>query len=197
MNKPKDKGYYNRVHTPETLRKFYKGLFKERNDVLLNMIKSMLPDKVNVLDIAAGSSYIAEELIKSEKVVSYTWNDFNPMLVDLVSKRINDYRFKIEDFDAEDQTIDFSNFNLVICISLEHIVRDFELLDRIKEGTFVAISSPNFGGTAHVRHFETCDDFENRYSKYINVLKSKTITNSNNRKMKFVIVGIRNKRVRK
>tara|TARA_R100000008_G_C3585755_1_gene172128 strand:- start:1378 stop:1956 length:579 start_codon:yes stop_codon:yes gene_type:complete len=191
MTKPKDKDYYNKSHTPETLLKFYKGLFKERNDVLLNMIKSMLPDKVNVLDIAAGSSYIAEELLKSEKVVSYTWNDFNPMLVDLVSKRINDYRFKIEDFDAEDQTIDFSNFNLVICISLEHIARDFELLDRIKEGTLVALCSPNFGGTAHVRHFKTYEDFENRYSNYIDVLKNKTINSDNRKKQKFILVGIR------
>ena len=191
MKKPKDKDYYNKAHTPETLRKFYKGLFKERNDALLNMIKSILPDKVDVLDIAAGSSYIAEELLKSEKVVSYTWNDFNPMLVDLVSKRINDYRFKIEDFDAEDQTIDFSNFNVVICISLEHIARDFELLDRIKEGTLVVICSPNFGGTSHVRHFKTCDDFEKRYTKYIDVLKNKTINSGNRKKQKFILVGIR------
>tara|TARA_B100000029_G_scaffold384784_1_gene380373 strand:+ start:1619 stop:2212 length:594 start_codon:yes stop_codon:yes gene_type:complete len=194
--KSQPKEYYKSVHTPKSILKFWSGTYKLRSDILFEELEDMLPEEIHVLDLAAGSSYMAEKFLELENLKSYTWNDFNPVLIDVVKSRVSDPRFVIDSFDAEDKKIDFSKFNVFICVSLEHLVNDFSILERLPEGCVIGICSPNFGGEEHVRFFSRFSKFKKRYKYLMDVKGGRSIKHSETR-TKFILYGKRNKRMRK
>ena len=174
--------------TPETLMMFWNGTYKKRNDALFKHMQPYLPDHAYVLDLAAGSSYLAEKFLTLENVKSYTWNDINPVLINMVDNRVADERFKIDNFDAEDMLVDFSNFNVFICVSLEHLENDISIMDRLSKGCIVGLCSPNFGGKEHVRSFKTACEFQERYKDYIDPIEEYGIRHAKNGR-KFILIG--------
>ena len=192
--KSKPKEYYDSAHTPESILKFWAGTYKLRSDILFEELKNLLPEEIHVLDLAAGSSYMAEKFLELDNVKSYTWNDFNPVLIDVVKNRVSDPRFVIDSFDAEDKAIDFSKFNVFICVSLEHLVNDFSILERLSVGCVVGICSPDFGGPEHVRFFKHFSEFKDRYKYLVDIKGGETINHGKTRN-KFILSGKRSKRV--
>ena len=116
-------------------------------------------------------SYIAERLLTRPRasIESYVWNDFNPKLVETVKRRVSDSRFKIDPFDADADDVSLEKYDVFICISLEHIEADIEILNRLKSGCVVSICSPNFDDPAHVRVFTSMKQFRDRYSPVIKI----------------------------
>jgi 2-polyprenyl-3-methyl-5-hydroxy-6-metoxy-1,4-benzoquinol methylase len=171
---------------------YYTGNYKRRNDVLYSLIETLIPDNAKILDIAAGSAYLAERLLKLEKVSKYVWNDINPEIIEDVESRISDSRFEINTFNANDPNIDLSEFNVVICLSLEHLENDLDLINQFEKGTLFAICSPNFDSKHHIRFFEKIAGFEKRYSKFILTNGTATVINRiNDNKVfkKYIICG--------
>lgn len=167
MRKSKDSSFYRDLLSCKELRRYYGGHWAERNDILIEQLSPYLPAESHVLDLAAGSSYIAERIIKNERVKSYTWNDFNPKLQTLVSTRISDPKFEINAFDADDTSEDLSRYNVFICVSLEHIEKDREILSKLSTGCVVSICSPNVPDPSHVRIFQEMSEFISRYEDLI------------------------------
>lgn len=120
----RDKSWYQEKSTKEHVMRYYKGEYKKRNNIMISLIKNLIPEEWNelkIIDVAAGSSYVAEKLLLTNKVSKYTWNDFNPIIIDIVKDRINDSRFEITSYDIEKDYVNYSDYNLFICNSLEHI----------------------------------------------------------------------------
>tara|TARA_Y100001973_G_scaffold105998_1_gene181437 strand:- start:8971 stop:9552 length:582 start_codon:yes stop_codon:yes gene_type:complete len=188
--KSQGREFYEGVHSEDEMERYNQGLYAERNDIVLEQLSSCLPDSAKVLDLAAGSWYIAERLIRDDRVQSYTWNDFNTKLVKAVREKISDERFSIDPFDADDSEISLNEFNVFICISLEHIEKDLEILSKLLPGTTVSICSPNFDSKGHVRHFSSMREFKSRYEHLIDVQHEKTY-HCKKVLQKYVITGVR------
>lgn len=171
---------------------YYSGNYKKRNDLLLSFLEPYIPEECVVLDIAAGSGYIASELLKNKKISKYYWNDINEIIIEDVKSRINDEKLEFAIFNANKPKINFDKINLFISLSLEHIKNDINLLKKLKTGTLIAICSPNFNSFQHFRHFEKLEDFENRYEDLIDILGSATIYNRKSKTKlikKYIICG--------
>lgn len=173
---------------------YYEKNYKKRNDILLSLINPYIPENCVVLDIAAGSAYVASRLLENDKIKKYYWNDINEEIIQDVNNRINDTRFEIKSFDANKPKINFEEINLFISISLEHIEKDLKLIKNLNKNTLIAICSPNFDSKQHVRFFENMETFEKRYSDLIDITANATIINKiseNKIRKKFVICGFK------
>ena len=186
-----DSAYYEDFHTEEELHRYNEGLYAARNRIVLDHLSSMLPEQSHVLDLAAGSWYIAYRLLKDDRVASYTWNDFNPKLVKLVKRRLSDRRFYVDPFDADDSECSLDEFNVFICISLEHIEKDLEIISKLKPGTIISICSPNFDCDGHVRHFESIQDFKSRYETAMSIEQESIFKHGDSGRLKYVITGVK------
>lgn len=61
-------------------------------------------------------------------------------------------------------------YGLVICFEvLEHVQNDLTLLQRIRPGTRVLLSVPNFNDPYHVRYFKNKDEVWERYSQVVRI----------------------------
>ena len=77
---------------------YYTGEYKKRNDILFSILQNFIPENAEILDLAAGSSYLAERLLTIDSIKSYTWNDFNKNIAEIARSRISNTKFKIEIF---------------------------------------------------------------------------------------------------
>jgi len=173
---------------------YYTGNYKKRNDLLLTMIEPYIPEDCVILDIAAGSGYIANKLLENEKVIKYYWNDINEIIIEDVKQRIDNKKIEFAIFDANKPKINFEEINLFISISLEHITNDKKLLRNLKPNTLIVICSPNFDSHQHVRYFEEMKNFEKRYEDIIDIVANATIINKKSKSKiikKYIICGFK------
>ena len=187
----KDSEYYEGTHSEKQFMIYHSGKYAKRNEVLIGQLLSVMPPSAHVLDLAAGSSYIAERLLTRavSSIASYTWNDFNPKLVESVKSRVCDPRFSISPFDADADDVSLKKYDVFICISLEHLEADIEILSKLKPGCVVSICSPNFDDPAHVRVFTSMEQFRERYSPVIKISHEKICRNG--REEKYVVTGVK------
>lgn len=187
----KDSEYYKGAHTEEEFMIYHSGKYAKRNEVLIGQLLSVMPPSAHILDLAAGSSYIAERLLTrtADSIASYTWNDFNPKLVETVKDRVSDPRFVIDPFDADADDVSLKKYDVFICISLEHLEADIEILSKLKPGCIVSICSPNFDDPAHVRVFTSMKQFRERYSPVIQISHENICRNGHEEK--YVVTGVK------
>ena len=188
MRKSKDIDFYRDLLDEEQLLRYYRGRFAARNDVIIRHLSGLIPSEARVIDVAAGSSYIAETLLRDDRVVSYDWNDFNPKLQNLVKDRIQDERFKITPFDVDSDDYCLDKYNVMIGVSMEHLEKDLECIEKMPSGSLISICSPDLIDPAHVRHFKSLSDMGERYSPYI---EFEIMEEYRNRITKFIITGYR------
>lgn len=136
------------------------------NEVISNLTKD---DKI--LELGCGTGQLAEMIIKGGfKYVQGV--DFSDEAIKIAKQRIqadfflcdlNLYRFYI-DYDTVIATEVF-----------EHITTDLEIISRLKKGTKVIFSVPNYNNAAHVRFFETSEAVSERYGSLFEDYKVATI----------------------
>jgi hypothetical protein len=167
--------YDEKISSEEDVLIYYTGIYKQRNDFIFNMIKKEvnLTGK-NILDLAAGSPYLAELFCK-EPIGRYCMNDFCDIVRKVAVKRISSPMFSTDSFDLENikHIIDY---DIVICVSLEHIENDIQLISGIEKGTKVLLCSPDFDASGHIRFFKNVNEFKKRYENLIEIKETHTIT---------------------
>jgi hypothetical protein len=193
-----NRDWYEKVMTPDNIKKYYLPPYSTRNDALFQIMKDSLPSEMSVFDFAAGSCDMARNFLGLNNLKKYYWNDFNRNLCKDVEQRINKIElnvaksFDISSFNVENilEYRDFlKNCNVIIGVSMEHIKNDIEIIKEIKSGSLVGLASPNFGGESHYRFFENINDFKNRYINLIDISSEDTILIPNSQYKKFVICG--------
>ena len=184
----RSKAWYDEVITPDNLEKYYQGAYASRNIELYRLVEPMLPGQANVLDIASGCSFNAGQFLANQNVKKYTMNDFADIVRLDACARIKDERFSVCERDAEQLGFNFSEHNVVICVSLEHLENDLQLIERCKPGTLMVLGSPNGDARAHVRFFMDISGFMKRYEGLVDIKASATSGSGRGRE-KYIICG--------
>lgn len=187
-----NKQEYNDVITLDNAKKYYSGMYKDRNlkvvEIINNTIKNNYKNTpIKILDLAAGSAQIAELLLKeNNNIIQYVWNDFADNVISYAKTIINDERFIINTDDCMNIK---GNYDIVICNSLEHILDDIKLLNNFSDDTFFCICSPNFNSKGHYRFFNNVNKMINRYSFIFRNLNYSIIKCTNKKSEKYLLYG--------
>jgi SAM-dependent methyltransferase len=115
-----------------------------------------------VLDMGCGAGHLAH-LLADRGLEHYTGFDFSALRLEQARRVVPQFRFEVADAYTTDlfETVDY---NTVVCTEfLEHLDGDLEILGRLRRGTRVLGTVPNYDAYGHVRFFDTKDEVEARY----------------------------------
>ena len=73
---------------------------------------------------------------------------------------------------------------------LEHIENDISVLCRLRPGTYVLATVPNFAATGHVRHFDSEFAVRRRYESALDSLRVDSLLENERGKTYFIVEGV-------
>lgn len=116
-----------------------------------------------VLDIGCGPGQVAS-LLCDKGIPHYVGVDFSPARVEQARSVCPRYRFEVADV-FETDLLDMWTYDCVLIMEfLEHVERDLDVLRKLKPGTRVIATVPNFPARGHVRYFDSVDSVRDRYA---------------------------------
>ena len=125
-------------------------------------------------------------------ITNYKGFDFSPIAVGLAKKNNEKYSGNFVVDNAYTSQLYNYDYNIVVILEvLEHIERDFLVLNKISKNTSIIFSVPNFNSESHVRWFNSKDDIEKRYNNIIKINKIKDIILSPTSNMIYLVKGIK------
>lgn len=149
---------------------FYYSSWKEAMTYLKGMDRSS-----SILEIACGAGQFAGMLFDNG-FTNYVGFDFSEEGVSLAKANNPQFADLFLVDDAFTSELLGKQYDLVICFEmLEHISKDLELLERVRPGTPVLLSVPNFDDPYHVRYFRTAAEVRKRYQKVIHISDIKCV----------------------
>jgi 2-polyprenyl-3-methyl-5-hydroxy-6-metoxy-1,4-benzoquinol methylase len=185
----KDADWYDRaLEKSETYDKHYtESLYYAIWTVLIDRLRKH--GSAKILEIGCGTGQLAWALRDSDLLKDYCGFDFSPNRVAMARRNCPDLRFEIADvFDTN--IFEIFSYELVISTEfLEHVNQDLKVIERIRPETFFLATVPNYPWTSHVRHFESCEQVEERYSDYFVDLQVSPILRRKDGKVIFVMEG--------
>lgn len=146
--------------------------------------------KDGILDIGCGPGQFAS-LARDRGVKRYWGLDFSEKRIEQARKVCPEFPFFMEDAFLTDKfnTLDYQV--VVMTEVLEHVENDIGLLQRIKPGSRVLGSVPNFPYKSHVRHFKSAAEVEHRYKPVFTSLQvDEFIANSTGHRY-FLLDGVK------
>ena len=156
--------------------------------VIVDRIQQVNPELI--LDVGCGTGQFAN-LLHDKKIARYIGVDFSPARIEWARKICPEYRFEVEDVFVSN-TIENANADCVVLLEfLEHVENDVEILQRIKEGTYVIASVPNFPGIGHVRYFKSVAEVRERFASHFRKLRIDEHLANNKGKKYYLIDGMR------
>jgi SAM-dependent methyltransferase len=129
---------------------------------------SVIADRVvrsegaRVLDMGCGAGHLAR-LLADRGLAHYTGFDFSSKRLEQARRVVPEFRFEVADAYTTDlfATVDY---NAVVCTEfLEHLEGDLDILRRIRGGTRVLGTVPNYDAHAHLRFFHSAQEVVDRY----------------------------------
>ena len=148
----------------------------------------MNSESPRVLDMGCGAGHLACLLLE-RGVEHYTGFDFSSNRLEQARLLVPGFRFELADAYKTDlfETVDY---NVVTCTEfLEHLDGDLEILQRIKSGTRVLGTVPNYDATAHLRYFHNAGEVEARYAHLFSQVGVSQIRNTSG-SIEWLIDGI-------
>jgi 2-polyprenyl-3-methyl-5-hydroxy-6-metoxy-1,4-benzoquinol methylase len=116
-----------------------------------------------VLDVGCGPGQFAAFLL-DQGLGRYVGMDFSGETIRMARKACPSATFQKADVFHTD-LFETTPYNTVLCTEfLEHIEEDLQVLERVRPGTRVYGTVPNFSDPGHVRYFKTTADVTHRYS---------------------------------
>jgi len=181
MGEKKSREWYDKFLTPQRLAMFNSGVHVERAKALASLVAAAKSSVI--FEFAAGGSILCSEILSLLPKASYTWSDFSISALEHAQKQLaacsffpNNRRrvsFHNIDIDAGYHNINFENVDAVVCVSLEHLEHDREILQSLPKGKKVFLSIPNIDAEDHIRVLKTPKEIQERYG---DILDIKTIT---------------------
>jgi len=143
-----------------------------------------------ILDIGCGPGQVAR-LLSDRGFDGYTGLDFSPSRIKAARECCPGMDFVVADIFASD-VLESHAYDCVLTMEfLEHIERDLEVLSRIRTGTFVLGTVPNFPAAGHVRHFQDCEEVRVRYQPLFESLEVYDILADEKGRRHFILEGRR------
>lgn len=124
---------------------------------------------VPILEIGCGAGQFANMLFDNG-FTNYIGFDYAAEAVTLAKQNNPERAGRFVVGDAFQTELMEKEYGLVICFEvLEHIQNDLTLLQRIRPGTQMLLSVPNFNDPYHVRYFKNEGEVRERYSKVMHI----------------------------
>ena len=140
-----------------------------------------------ILDIGCGPGQVACMIKDTPGIDSYVGVDFSSKRIAQARLVCPEYDFFEVDVFNTDMLETLTYDTVLIMEFLEHIEQDLKVLERLKQGSYVLATVPNFPSAGHVRFFETVQDVESRYRKHLGNIRVDEII-ADNKGMKYFIV---------
>ncbi|MDY7020466.1 MAG: class I SAM-dependent methyltransferase [Cyanobacteriota bacterium] len=119
----------------------------------------------SILDIGCGSGQMAR-LLRDKNIPHYLGFDFSSTRTEYAKQTCPEFEFVFDDAFQTDLFYTY-DYDTVVCTEfLEHVEKDLEVIEKIRQGTHFYATVPNYPAPAHVRVFEKVDEVIERYGKY-------------------------------
>ena len=170
--KEKQSQFYNTVYKSGGWNETYLKHYSETHyfpvwSKSIEIIKGI--DSISILDIGCGVGQFAN-FVFDNGITSYRGIDFSERAIRIAKIRNDKYRnlFKVDNAYTSDIMDD--EYNTVVLFEvLEHLNGDLKLIGRIKGGSNIIFSVPNFYSEGHVRWFNSKIDILKRYNSIVNI----------------------------
>jgi 2-polyprenyl-3-methyl-5-hydroxy-6-metoxy-1,4-benzoquinol methylase len=157
--------------------------------VIIDRLRRGNPKKI--LEIGCGSGQLASAIRDAGIAETYIGFDFSQKRLGQAKIACPQFSFEMADAFKTD-LIEKADYDTVITTEfLEHVEDDLEIIRRIRPGTRVVATVPNFPYVSHVRHFQNLDDVVARYRRYFGELSVTTILADEKGKTFFLIDALR------
>jgi len=148
------------------------------------------PSVKTILDVGCGSGQLAS-LLSDKGVTNYCGIDFSPKRIAQARKVCPAFRFEVVDAFKTKLLDDYPYDTVVSTEFLEHVEKDTVIIERIRKGAHFIGTVPSFAFTSHVRHFGSCGEVSERYSKYFNDFRVDSFSANDKGKTFFILEGIK------
>ena len=123
-----------------------------------------------IIDIGCGPGQFAN-LLFDNGYTDYRGIDFSEEAIINAKNRNVGYEELLSVENAYETNLFSTNYNTVILFEiLEHVEGDLDILNRIKNGSNVLFSVPNFYSKGHLRLFQNKDEVISRYRDIVDIL---------------------------
>jgi 2-polyprenyl-3-methyl-5-hydroxy-6-metoxy-1,4-benzoquinol methylase len=130
--------------------------------VILDRLRRDRPNAI--LEIGCGPGQLAAAIAEAGLTKEYVGIDFSRIAVGLARKVCPaHYRFIEADALSTDVYTSFDYDTVISTEFLEHVEGDLQVLGKLRPGTRVIATVPNFPYVSHVRHFDDADAVTDRY----------------------------------
>jgi SAM-dependent methyltransferase len=160
----------------ERQKEFYDAMYSRTDDYRQHYTYSryyflwcVLLDRVQPADVrclfelGCGPGQLAS-FLRDRGLRNYVGVDFSSECIRMAQSACSSFRFVCADVFTSD-LFNSLDYDVVVATEfLEHVEADLVILNRIRPGTRVYGSVPNFPDPGHVRHFRSAEDVRSRYS---------------------------------
>lgn len=116
----------------------------------------------SVIDLGCGPGQFGA-LLRDKGIPKYLGVDFSHERISEAKKVCPEFDFACADV-FETDLLETWEYDAVVCTEfLEHVRKDMGILRRVRSGTRLFGSVPNFAAWSHVRHFASAREVLNRY----------------------------------
>ena len=196
------------VHAPEVQgeksAEWYDRAFEEADDYSAHYSKSsyysswtVIIDRIrqagskSILEIACGPGQLACALRETGLLDAYTGFDFAEKRVAAARRVCPEFRFEVADAFVTTLFDDVPYDTVISTEFLEHITDDIGVIRRIKPGTRLIGTVPNYPYTSHVRHFRDVAEVAERYAAHFDDFTIAPLVRNEAGKILFILEGIK------
>lgn len=186
----RDSSYYDNAYVgnKEYLKHYADSIYYFIWCVLVDRLRNQKPDFV--FDVGCGPGQFAA-FLRDRGIPNYLGLDFSSESIEMARRMCPEFDFVCEDAHTSDYFSKLSYDTFIATEFFEHIEGDLDILNRVKKGTKVFGSVPNFPNPGHVRHFETERDVANRYEEGLANFKVDSFLLGNGGMILYLFEGIK------
>lgn len=144
----------------------------------------------SVLDIGCGPGQVGA-LLADCGLPRYLGVDLSTGMIRQARRACPSFEFRVADI-RSDPVIEDHEYDCAIMLEfLEHVEAELDVLARLRPGTLLLATVPNFPARSHVRHFRSAEEVTERYAPIVRDLSVSEIR-ANERGSKFYVMqGVR------
>jgi len=175
MGEKKSREWYDKFLTPQRLAMFNSGVHVERAKALASLVAAAKPSVI--FEFAAGGSVLCSEILSLLPNARYLWSDFSISAIQHARAQLQAFSgmrrlfFENIDIDAAYQIVNWDRFDAIVCVSMEHLEHDKEILQSLPKGKKVFLSIPNIDAEDHIRVLKTPEEIQERYGALLCIHK--------------------------
>lgn len=188
----KKANYYDSVYdSVESFHKHYtESPYYFLHTVIIEILRAN--NAHSILEVACGTGQLAHAIIEELPYMVYRGFDFSSKAINYAQQRVPLLKFEVQNALSTDlfDTVDYDT--IVSTEFLEHIKDDLLVIARMRLGTKLIATVPNFPYVSHERYFIDEQSVAERYSRFFDDFVVRTIKANNKGKQFYLFTGTKN-----